>query len=253
MTASLTHLPYQADGGLGERAKLGLVALATEYVLEQDYRTVLSGLTGVALYTARVPMAAEVTPDTLRAMEHAIEPAASLLLPGEPLDVIAYGCSSATALLGEDKVKGLIQAAKPGSDVTTPITAARAALAAFSAQRIAILTPYTAKVNEGLRTVFEAARFDVPVFGSYDEPREGMVGRISEASIHASVVTLAARAEVDAVFISCTNLRGFGAVPSLEQALDLPVTSSNHAMIWHSLRCAGVTDPMPQFGRLYGF
>ncbi len=37
----------------------------------------------------------------------------------------------------------------------------------------------------------------------------------------------------------------------LEAELGKPVTSSNHAMAWHSLRLAGIDEPQPQFGRLF--
>ncbi|MEE1559567.1 MAG: hypothetical protein V1245_09170, partial [Arenicellales bacterium] len=57
--------------------------------------------------------------------------------------------------------------------------------------------------------------------------------------------------EVDAVFLSCTSLRLAGAVTSIEQELDKPVTSSNHALIWHTLRLAGIDEPIGGFGRLY--
>ncbi|MCJ8311282.1 MAG: hypothetical protein MJH08_19715 [Hyphomicrobiales bacterium] len=40
-------------------------------------------------------------------------------------------------------------------------------------------------------------------------------------------------------------------VAEIEDELDLPVTSSNHAMAWHCMRLAGETDPLPGFGRLY--
>jgi maleate isomerase len=31
----------------------------------------------------------------------------------------------------------------------------------------------------------------------------------------------------------------------------VPVTSSNHAMAWHSLRLAKVDDSLPKFGKLF--
>jgi maleate isomerase len=37
----------------------------------------------------------------------------------------------------------------------------------------------------------------------------------------------------------------------LEKELGKPVTSSNHAMAWHALRLAGISDPMPEWGRLF--
>lgn len=37
----------------------------------------------------------------------------------------------------------------------------------------------------------------------------------------------------------------------LEARIGIPVTSSNHAMAWHSLRLAGIDDAMPEAGRLF--
>ncbi len=37
----------------------------------------------------------------------------------------------------------------------------------------------------------------------------------------------------------------------IETALGKPVTSSNHAMIWHSLRLANINDKIAGFGKLF--
>ena len=59
------------------------------------------------------------------------------------------------------------------------------------------------------------------------------------------------KAEIDAVFVSCTSVRLAEAAAEIEKEIGLPVTSSNHAMAWHALRLAGVSDAMPQWGRLF--
>ena len=51
--------------------------------------------------------------------------AAELILPGLPLDVVAFGCTSASMVIGEDKVFARIREVRPGIACTTPITAAR--------------------------------------------------------------------------------------------------------------------------------
>ncbi len=73
--------------------------------------------------------------------------AADLILPGSDLDVVAYGCTSASMAIGEEKVFDKIRSVRPGARCTTPITAAFAAFRALGASRIGILTPYRADVN----------------------------------------------------------------------------------------------------------
>jgi maleate isomerase len=82
-------IPYTTDGGLGERARIGLIVLATDQAIEYEFRTVLN-LPGVALTESRLYNAPTITPETLQAMEHEIAGATSLILPGVPLDIVAY-------------------------------------------------------------------------------------------------------------------------------------------------------------------
>lgn len=37
----------------------------------------------------------------------------------------------------------------------------------------------------------------------------------------------------------------------MHRELGKPVTSSNHAMAWHCLRLAGITEPIEGWGRLF--
>jgi maleate isomerase len=144
-----------------------------------------------------------------------------------------------------------ISKARPGVKATTPITAAFAAFRAFGAKHIGVLTPYRYDVNEVVRSYIERAGFEVPVFGSFNEENDGVVARIAPESIERGIEEITRRRAVDMVFVSCTSVRLMQAAANIERALSLPVTSSNHAMMWHSLRLAGVEDRLPQFGRLF--
>jgi maleate isomerase len=247
----IEHLPFDTDSGIASRARIGLIVLATDYTIEHEWRQIMAPLEGVALYQSRIFNDQQITPETLRAMEPRIATAADLILPGSDLDVVAYGCTSASMAIGEEKVFEKIRSVRPGARCTTPITAAFAAFRALGAIRIGILTPYRADVNRIVAAYVAARGFEVPVFGSFNEENDGVVARISPASIKRGVMAIMSKAPIDAVFVSCTSVRLAEAATALESEIDLPITSSNHAMAWHALRLAGVDDAMPQWGRLF--
>jgi maleate isomerase len=247
----IEHLPFETDGGIASRARIGLVVLATDYTIEHEWRQIMTPLKGVALYQSRLFNDSQITPETLRAMGPLIAPATDLILPGSKLDVVAYGCTSASMALGEEKVFEHIRSVRPDAKCTTPITAAFAAFRAMGAKRIGILTPYRADVNRIVAAYVSSRGFEVPVFGSFNEENDGIVARITPASIKKGVMAIKAKAQVDALFVSCTSVRLAEAAAGIESEIGLPITSSNHAMAWHTLRLGGVDDKLPQWGRLF--
>jgi maleate isomerase len=247
---NLEHLPFDVDQGIAARAAIGLIVLATDQTVEHEFRNLLD-LPGVAVYESRILNDASITQETLRAMEARLANAAGLILPGLPLDVIAYGCTSASMVIGEQRVFEKIREARGEVACTTPITAALAGLDKLEARRIALLTPYRADINRFMQGYIEARGIEVPVMGSFNEEDDRRAARIDVPSIHRAALELGQRPEVDALFVSCTSLRFAGLVPELEDELGKPVTSSNHAMAWHCLRLAGIDDPLPARGRLF--
>ena len=250
-TLLIEHLPYDTDGGIARRASIGLIVLATDYTIEHEWRQVFAGLDGIALYATRIQNEDRITPETLRAMEPRIVECARVITPDTPVDVIAYGCTSASMAIGEEQVFANIRQARPDAKCTTPITAAFAAFDAFKAKRIGVLTPYPADVNKIVSEYIAARGYQVPVFGSFNADRDTVVARITPQSIERAVREIIRHAEVDAIFVSCTSVRLMEACAELEKNLGIPLTSSNHAMAWHALRLAGIDDEMAQFGSLF--
>lgn len=244
-------LPSELAPRLGARATIGLVVLATDQTIEYEFRSLLD-LPGVGLYEARLHNDAAITPETLRAIGPRIAPSTELILPGTPLDVVAFGCTSATMLLGEEQVFGEIRKARPGVPCTTPVTGARAALKALGARRIAMLTPYAPEITAGMAASFQSQGFEVAAYATFDRRDDRDAACISTESIMAGAIQLAREApDAEAIFVSCTSLRVAEVVNRIEAATGLPVTSSNHAMAWHALRLAGITDTRPDAGRLF--
>jgi maleate isomerase len=58
------------------------------------------------------------------------------------------------------------------------------------------------------------------------------------------------RADADAYFVSCAQIKSPEIVEELERDLGKPVITSNTAAFWHSLRLSGVEDRVQGFGRL---
>ncbi len=153
--------------------------------------------------------------------------------------------------LGEQAVFAEIHKSRPGVACTTPVTAALAAFRALGAKSIGLLTPYAPAINASLVESFRARGIDVAAAATFDRRDDRDAARISVASIEAGIVRLAQAPGVETIFVSCTSLRVAEAAAKLERLAGVPVTSSNHAMAWHCLRLAGVSEPLPAAGRLF--
>ena len=123
-------LPCTLDAGIAARAAIGLLVLATDQTMEHEFRHLIR-LPGVAVYQARLFNDADITTATLRAIGERIAPATELILPSLHLDVVAFGCTSASMALGEEEVFRQIRRVRPDVACTTPVTAAFAAFKAL--------------------------------------------------------------------------------------------------------------------------
>ncbi|PLX36243.1 MAG: Asp/Glu racemase [Hyphomicrobiales bacterium] len=242
-------LPFTTDDGFGARARLGLIVLQADETIEPEFARIMA-LENVVLHMTRIPMAAEITPETLMSMKANL-PAAAALLPEIPFDAIGYGCTSASTVIGVDGVEAAVRSVHPDAAVSNPISAVLAACEALEAKRIGFVTPYRPDVSAAMRELLEKNGLTIAGFGSFEESDDRVVGRISPASVLDAIKSVAAMGDCDAVFVSCTNLRVAGIVSEAEAAIGKPVFSSNLALAWHMLRLAGIQDDIPGLGRLY--
>ena len=67
------------------------------------YNSLLSLIPGISLYHNRIKNDVKVTRETLAAMEGRIADTAGMILPGMPLDVLAFGCTSASMVIGPSR------------------------------------------------------------------------------------------------------------------------------------------------------
>lgn len=242
---------FEVVNTVASRARIGLIALATDHIIDYEVNSLLDHVQGVLLFSTRVPMELNVTIESLSNLEGHLTSAASNILTGVNIPVIGFGCTSASVVIGESRVGAAIHASQPTCLVTTPITAAMAAFATLGSTRIGLITPYVDEVNLRIHTHLTNHGITIVKAGTFMESDDNIVGQITPASIKRAAINLFRNSDIDAVFICCTSLRASSIIQCLELELGIPVISSNHAFAWHMLRLSGISEPVQGLGRLF--
>ena len=175
------------------------------------------------------------------------------LISGVRPKAVLYGCTSATLTHGAGFDHDLAAKIKAGSGAIS-LTAAGsvvAALKALGARQVGFSSPYVGEINdqavaflaaEGIETV---ARADIGRnLGNYGQ------GELTPDE----VFDLALRANqpgVEAIVLSCTDMRSVEAVERVEAATGKPVVTSNQAMVFGLCRALGLPRPGGAPGRLF--
>ena len=124
--AKISRLGFTTDAGAGARARIGLLVLESDQTMEWEMR-LMTHLSGVSVYHARLANDVVVTPETLAKMEAELPVAAGLLPQYLGLSALGYGCTSGSTIIGEDRVAAILDTAHPGVPSSNPLTAAKAA------------------------------------------------------------------------------------------------------------------------------
>ena len=242
-------LPYTID--TNRPTQIGLVTLQSDETIERDFRMLLPS--DVELLVSRVPSSATVSLDSLCAMEDNLTASARLLPEGADLSAVGYGCTSASAAIGAARVAELIKAGVPTPHVSDPLTSLIAACRAGGIAKLGLVSPYVASVSNRLIAGLEAAGIAVTSFGSFDEPLEERVVRISRQSVRDAAVHVGQGGDCNAVFMSCTNLRALEVIDEIEKVLGRPALSSNQVLAWHLGLLAGFAGRCTRIGRVFDF
>ena len=211
---------------------MGLVVLQVDETIEGEFREAF-GTSKNQIFVTRIPSGLEVTAESLISMERHIKAAAKLLPQSREFSVIGYGCTSASAIIGSEKISELIKSGCHTRKVTNPLLAATEYAKHIKVSKLALLSPYIEEVNTPLRKAFGNNGLSTEVFGTFGEGKEEKVARISESSTIEAAITLGQNESVEAVFISCTNLRTFNCLGKIANEINKPVFSSNQSLAWH--------------------
>jgi len=230
-------------------ARIGVITLSTDFTIEQDFRKICHNLP-VDIFFNRIPFINPLNHDNYLKMADHIPEVSEQILPGQKIDVIAYGCTSGTIAIGEDNVSNQVKKSKPESKVTTPITAAIKAFKKLNLKNIAVLTPYPKDVNETVFDYLSKNQLTVDSFNSFNLNYDSEIAQVSLESLKESIGNIDLE-KVDGLFVSCTALKIVDILDQVEKKFNTTVISSNQAIIWDCLKLLDLNTKVQGYGKLF--
>ena len=228
--------------------RIGLLALSTDLTIERDFQSICNGLP-INLFVNRIHNENPLSKENLLKMYGQLESITEKILPGERINTVAYGCTSGTIAIGEDKVKEKIQLAKPACHVTTPITSAIKAFNKMNVKKIAVFTPYPESVNKTISEYLIKKNINVMSFSTFNLDLDVDFARVDPKYL-SEILTELNINDADALFVSCTALPALEILDEVEKKINKPVFSSNQTLIWDTIRSVGYKYSVEGYGKL---
>jgi len=228
--------------------KVGLLTLSTDLTIERDFHSICQKLP-IDVFVNRIHNENPLTKENLFKMYDQIESITEKILPGEKIDTVAYGCTSGTIAIGEDRVKEKIKLAKPDCYVTTPITSAIKAFEKMNIKKIAVFTPYPEPVNKTIFEYLDKKNINIISFSTFNLDLDVDIARVDPKYLAETLNKLNIN-EADALFISCTALPALQILDEVEKKINKPIFSSNQTLIWDTIRSVGYNSSIEGYGKL---
>ena len=236
-----------------KRVRIGMLTPSSNTVLEPALARMAADVPGLSLHFSRFRVT-QISLDAAGLGQFAFAPmvAAAELLADAEVDAIAWNGTSA-AWLGFTRDEELCRriAAATGVPATSSTLAFRDAFGALAVRRVGLVTPYTADVQDRIRSNWAEAGFPCTA-----ERHLGLSDNFAFAGVDgeavAALVREVAAEGCDAAAVVCTNMRGAEAAPFLERELGIPVLDSVAVTLWGVLGLAGADlSPLAPLGRLF--
>lgn len=234
---------------MAEDIQVGVIVPSVNSVVEGWYPKVVPD--GVSVHFARMLMPAGTSPERIIEMDrtdgiHSIEQLASC----RP-HAIAYGCTASSIVQGHafdahtrDEIRRI--AGCPGTTATHSIFTACAKL---GLKRVVAISPYVEEVDTAEHKFFTEGGVET-IAGACLGISDGFglaapgPDRILDLALGAWNPT------ADGMIVACLNFRSHLVIDQIEARIGKPVVTSTQATLWHVLQLAGVTAPLPGYGRL---
>ena len=229
--------------------RIGIITLSTDFTIEQDYRKICHALP-VDIFVNRIPFINPLNHENYLKMADHISEVSGEILPGEKIDVIAYGCTSGTIAIGVERIKNEVNKSKPEALVTTPITAALKAFRKLNLNKIAVLTPYPKDVNLTIFNYLIQNNIDIDSFHSFNLNYDSEIAQVDLDNLLNNIAKIDLQ-KVDGLFVSCTALKIVDILDQVEKKFNTTVISSNQAIIWDSLKLVNINPDIQGYGKLF--
>ncbi|REE07348.1 maleate isomerase [Paraburkholderia sp. BL27I4N3] len=228
--------------GFGDKARIGHLYPSGGLC---DYEIQRMAPNGVQFLTTRLPFR-DTSIESDKAIIANLEVHAALLADAK-VDLIALNCTAAGVVCGSEQINRRIEASTGISAVNT-IEAVLAGLAAVSARKIALLTPYRDEVVAAEIDYF--ASRGIEVTQSRGKPCATPFDQAMIAPRQWLNLAVTLRGNFDALLISCAGIRVSGVIEEIERNIGVPVIASNAALLWYCLSRLKLEDGPQSYGSL---
>jgi maleate isomerase len=175
---------------------------------------------------------------------------ADKLMDCNPL-ALAIGLTTDAGAGGVAKLEARCKelSARLGIPVCNASIATQKGLHTLRAQRVAVLTPFNAEIDQVVKTNIESGGFEVVAIRGTEAPSLPAICETPLQQIRDLVRELAA-SDCDAIAQVGTALPVVGLIDELERETGKTIIACNAAVYWQALRAAGIHDPVPGYGYL---
>ena len=239
---------------LGYRKRFGIVVPSTNTTVEPECE--LLRPPGVTNHTARStikerPLNTEQAFfEHMEMMREGMTAAVDQIMTAGPDHIIIgialetfWGGVAAAAKLQADL------ATRAGVGISMGSTAAVAALKAFGARRIAVLTPHQPRGDEIVRAYLQEVGLDIARLKGLAVTTPRMIAQVPLADIRNALKELDGP-DVEALLQVGTALPAVTVAAEAERWLCKPVLAINAVTYWHALRQCGIEDRIYGYGRV---
>lgn len=250
---------FQPDGW-GSKARIGIITPHMDIVPEREFQTLAPR--DVSIHAARVPLGwrsgPEPAPIGLNAVRAFADPPdiddAVELLAAAPLDVIVYGFTSSSYLLGpggDTDFCARLEGRSHGLPIVIPCRSVLLALQTLGINKLTMINPpwFPEELTRMGANYFRLSGVDVESAVS----ASGLA--TDQLSVTPEKVFEWVRSNVpdsaECVFLGGGGLRAISVIAALEEDISKPVITANQVAFWHAVRLAGVKDSINGYGKIF--
>ena len=137
-----------------------------------------------------------------------------------------------------------------GLPVASAVSSAVAALTAFGAKSALLMTPFDRASNESIKTHVDHLGFTLHLGPSFDNRIPGTSLNLSPDQLFDLVAESFRKNPAQAIYFQGATMDPLPIIQKIEDALAVPVITSNTAMIWNLLSKLGLTYSVKGHGKL---
>lgn len=227
-----------------KQARIGLIIPSSNRVVERELISAFPAAIGAHVTRVRVRgrTTTELLPDIGRAAE---------LLADAFCNIIVFHCTASCMEQGVQVNARIIDTIEKASGRTGGTTASAIihAVEALRLKKIVLLTPYSPQVNALQCGFFREIGVEVVASHAKHVNTTPDYCYIPSSYWHSELLKVA-QSGTDGYLLSCANVPCLELIDRAESALKIPLLTSNQAVLWDSVRQAGIKDPIIGIGQL---